>query len=329
MLSDAQPRFLLASPDPALLHAVEPVLLSSGAHVLVALSAEAALAQMRSDDGLTMALLDIHLPGMQIDQLLAATRAHAQGCTFPILLIADPPLETWISRMREGVIDDIISPQADPAWWLLRVELVRRGFCRNKSLDNLRESALMDAQFDTLTGTYNRASILSSLFRETDRAQRMNSSLAAILLDIDDFGHWNARLGAVACDQLLVDVAGRLRRLLRTYDLIGRMGNDEFLAALPGCSTQDAVQLAERIRTDVFTEPYRAPGTMVRLSACFAVATSNGRSPVVVLRELESALRHARQTGPETIRSGSNGLEPLAPAIAFLSPSTGDNLLAW
>lgn len=329
MLADAQPRILLASPDPALLHAVEAILLSGGARVVVEQSADAALSVMLSGDGPTLALLDVNLPGMPFDQLLAAARADVAECRFPIVAIADSACDRWMSRIRDGVIDDIVAPQAEPAWWLLRVELALRGFARNRELETLREGALVDAQFDPLTGVYNRQSVLSALFRETDRAQRMRTSLAAILLDIDDFGHWNGRLGAVVCDRLLVEVAGRLRRLLRTYDMIGRMGNDEFLAALPGCSLVSGVQLAERIRDEVFGEPFRVPGTVIRLSACFAVASSNGRSPVVVLRELEAALRLARTAGPETIQSTAQCLEAMAPPIAFLSPTTGDDLLAW
>ena len=51
---------------------------------------------------------------------------------------------------------------------------------------------------------------MRSLFRETDRAQRMNTDLCLILFDIDDFGHWNARVGAAACDQLLAKVVERV-----------------------------------------------------------------------------------------------------------------------
>ena len=74
------------------------------------------------------------------------------------------------------------------------------------------------------------------LFRETDRAQRMNSSMCLVLFDIDDFGHWNSRLGVDACDELLCQVANRTGALLRSYDMLGRPGMDEFLIALPACS---------------------------------------------------------------------------------------------
>jgi diguanylate cyclase (GGDEF)-like protein len=118
-----------------------------------------------------------------------------------------------------------------------------------------------------------------------------------------------------------------VRGLLRSYDLIGRMGADEFLVALPGCGTANALLLAERIRSAAFAEPFRTSGKAVRLSACFAVAASQGRTPVVVLRELEEALRKAKDTGPESIETASGC--PEAAPVEFLSPTTGDDLLAW
>ena len=77
---------------------------------------------------------------------------------------------------------------------------------------------MLNAQTDRLTGVYNRETMLAMLFRETDRVQRMKSPLCMILFDIDDFGHWNSRLGAEACDDLLCQVASRTARLLRSYD---------------------------------------------------------------------------------------------------------------
>jgi diguanylate cyclase (GGDEF)-like protein len=170
---------------------------------------------------------------------------------------------------------------------------------------------------------------MSMLFRETDRVQRLKSSLCMILFDIDDFGHWNSRLGADACDELLCQVVERSMRLLRSYDMMGRVGKDEFLMALPGCSNVNAVMMAERLRMDVFCTPFHVAGEAIRLSACFGIATSHGRSPIVVLREAEQALAAARAAGPETIECFGEGPSNPASPVTFLSATSGDQLLAW
>jgi len=329
MLANSNPIFLLASPEPALLAAIEPVLLASGARVEIVLSAEAALASITAPNPPNLALLDTNLPGMKMDQLLAAARAAVSGDRLPIVLISDTVTQEWIDRLAEGVIDDLIPRGAEPSYWQFRLDLVLRARRTSRELDTLRDAAAMNAQMDRLTGIYNRETILAMLFRETDRVQRMKSSLCMILFDIDDFGHWNSRLGSAACDELLCQVVARTARLLRSYDLLGRPGKDEFLVALPGCSAVSAVMLAERLRLDVFNSPFRVIGEAIRLSACFGIASSHGRSPVVVLREAEQALLCAKTDGPESIQTFNDSQRPSAAPVTFLSPTSGDELLAW
>ena len=327
------PTILLASNEPALLAAFEPVLAATAARVEIVLSAQAALAALAAPIPHSLTLLDVRLggldPGITIAQMLAAARTDPGAGSYPIVLISDTVTQEWMNRLAEGVIDDLIPPATDPAFLRLRLETVQRHHKINRELELLNETASLDAKLDRLTGIYNRDTMLSLLFRETDRVQRMNSSLSMILFDIDDFGHWNSRLGAAACDKLLCKVVERTSRLLRSYDLLGRVGKDEFLMALPGCTGSNAVMLAERLRVDVFCQPFHVAGESVRLSACFGIASSHGRSPVVVLREAEQALHWAMEDGPESIQCFGETAEPLPAPVTFLSSASGDELLAW
>ena len=333
MTALAIPTILLASNEPALLATFEPVLVATGSRVEIVLSAEAALAALTAPKPPSLALLDVRLgglePGVNIARMLAAARIDPVAGAYPIVLISDTVTQEWINRLAEGVIDDLIPPATDPAFLRLRLETVQRTHKMCHDLEALNETASLDARLDRLTGIYNRDTMLSLLFRETDRVQRMKSSLSMILFDIDDFGHWNSRLGAAACDKLLCKVVERTSRLLRSYDLLGRPGMDEFLIALPGCTTANAGMLAERLRIEVFAAPFRVEGESIRLSACFGVASSHGRSPVVVLREAEQALQWAKAEGPESIQFFGDSAQPAPAPVAFLSPSSGDELLAW
>jgi len=324
---------LLASAEPALLAATETALAADGAQVDVVLSVEAALAALTSSPAPDLALLDEDLPAMDpqtnLSQLLAIAHAEATGRRFPIVLISDTLTPEWGELLTEGVIDDLLPHASNIALLRFRLGAVLRDHRPLRELEALREASALNAQVDRLTGVYNRETMLSALFRETDRVQRMKSSLCMILFDIDDFGHWNSRLGTEACDELLCQVASRSTRLLRSYDMLGRPGKDEFLMALPGCSTTNAVLMAERLRIDVFSAPFRVGGDAIRLSACFGVASSLGRSPVVVLREAEQALLVAKAMGPESIQCSGDFPEPTAAPVAFLSSSSEDELLAW
>jgi diguanylate cyclase (GGDEF)-like protein len=329
MLTNRTLDCLLASPEPALLSALEPVLMGDGAHVEVVLSGQAALEFMTAAVPPSMVLLDTRLPGIPIGQLLAAVRTEETGRRFPIVLASDTVTKEWTDRMEEGVVDDLILRNAEPAYWKLRMDMVLRTFRMSHEVDTLRETMLLGAQLDRLTGVYNREALLSILFRETDRVQRLKSSMCVVLFDIDDFGHWNSRLGVDACDELLCQVVSRTTRLLRSYDVLGRPGMDEFLIALPGCGTANAAMMAERLRLEVFGEPFRIGGDTIRLSACFGIASSLGRSPVVVLREAEEALARAAVAGPETILCFCESMRQSAAPVTYISPSNGGELLAW
>jgi len=332
MLTSQSPVVLLASHDPALLSAMEPVLTEAGMRVKVALTGDAARVAMAALPAPGLVLLDAELPFMEpemnLPRMLAALRASDGGERLPIVLISDTVSDEWRSRIEEGVIDELI-PCAESAYGRFRLEMVLRGRERMRELERLRESATQHAQTDPLTGVYNRATLLSLLFCETDRVQRMKAPLSLLLFDIDDFGHWNTRLGVEACDDLLRQAVSRAARLLRSYDALGRTGKDEFLVILPGCSLVNAALFAERLRMEVFASPFQVAGTMIRLSACFGLASSEGRSPVVVLREAEQALERAKSSGPESIQCFGNQAGAMADPADFVSPGSGDESPAW
>ncbi len=323
------PAFLLASPDPGLLSGIEPLLLAAGAHVEVALSAQAAAAAIFAARPPDAVLLDTGLPGMPVGQFLAAVRAEAAVAQVPIILIARIVSQEGVDLLAEGAVDDLILRSAEPAYWQIRLDLLLRNHRVALELDSLRDMAPRSAQFDRLTGVYNRETLLAILFRETDRVQRLSSPLSLVLFDIDDFGHWNSRLGADACDELLCQTAGRTGSLLRSYDLLGRPGMDEFLVALPSCAIANARAFTERLRSEVFAAPFHAAGESIRLSACFGIAASQGRSPVVVLREAEKALEWAKAAGPETIQCFGSFAHADSSPVTFFSSASGDDLLAW
>jgi diguanylate cyclase (GGDEF)-like protein len=154
----------------------------------------------------------------------------------------------------------------------------------------------------------------------------MKTSLCLLLFEIQDSTQWHARLGTIARDDLTIEMVGRVQRLLRSYDLFGRTGNDEFLLGLPGCSPVNAIMLAERIRAEVFSAPFSLAGQPIRVSACFGIAASLGRSPVVVLREAAKALQIAKATGPDSIQCAGDG--PMSEPVPFFSFACEENQLA-
>ncbi len=331
MSPTSKPMALLASPDPALAQQLSPIFESLGFALRPMSSAAALLSVSDAYTGVEVILLDERLPGIHRGELLAAlqdvgVRRHASIALITDGEMDEPATQRWLERLADGILEDIVPREAVREQWATHLLTLRRTAALQREVETMREAALRQVQNDRLTGTLNREAMLSALFRETDRVQRMSGSLCLLMVDIDDFGHWNAELGNVPCDELLNQVARRIEKLMRSYDLLGRIGNDEFLLALPGCSMVNAVMLAERLRAEIFAEPFAVDGLQIRLSACFGITSSRGRSPVVVLREAEQVLAAARLSGPDQIRTSKDASSEMREELLMNSPFVGVSL---
>ncbi len=225
MIPKSKPAALLASPDALLAHSLQTAFESLGFSLELVRNAEATLAMARAQRAPGTILLDVRLPGMLRGDLLAALDDVGVRKRAAIALIEDTDAEPhsneqWRERLREGIVDDIIPRHAGRDEWETHLTTMHRTHSLQAELDSLREAALRQVQHDHLTGTLNRETLLSMLFRETDRVQRMRGSLCLLLIDVDDFSHWNAELGHQACDDLLSQIARRIERLMRSYDLL-------------------------------------------------------------------------------------------------------------
>ena len=326
--ANSGPTVLLATSDPQFKSKLFRIFGGMNLRVEAVVDGDAVIAATRTLEDSAVILLDVRLPGVANGQLLAELQDSGVHRRCAIALIAEAVADEWIARLREGVVDDIVPHNADAAGWRTHLSTIQRGHQLLCELQHLREASLLEVQRDRVTGAFNRGTMLTMLFRETDRVQRLHGSLCLVLFAIDDLDYWSSELGRDGGDRPLQETAARTGRMLRSYDLLGRTGQVEFLMVLPGCSTVNAAMMAERLRIEVFGEPFLVQNgakemISVRLTACCGVTSSRGRSPVVVLREVEETLAQSRRLGPDSIRCAgeaahagefSEGLAMLFPA---------------
>jgi diguanylate cyclase (GGDEF)-like protein len=147
------------------------------------------------------------------------------------------------------------------------------------------------AMHDALTGLPNRL-----LFAE--RVAAADGQLTMLLIDLDDFKGVNDTHGHAAGDELLVQVAQRLRGSIRDSDLAARLGGDEFAVVLAGTCADTANALAERVLA-ALAAPYRVAGGTLgsRGSVGVAVGHGPGSDSEQLLHEADLAMYHAKRTG--------------------------------
>ncbi|HSU81230.1 MAG TPA: diguanylate cyclase [Thermoanaerobaculia bacterium] len=142
-------------------------------------------------------------------------------------------------------------------------------------LDNARLSQRLHelSTLDGLTRQLNHRVIYDRLTEELDRARRYKYPLSVVLCDFDHFKEINDTHGHLAGDAVLREGAAVLRNCLRSTDLLGRYGGEEFLAVLPQVELGAARLAAERLRQGLESTPVRLPdGGRIHITASFGVA---------------------------------------------------------
>ncbi len=136
------------------------------------------------------------------------------------------------------------------------------------------------ATYESLTGLLRREAILDHLDRELERAQRYSRPLTLAMADLDHFKEVNDRYGHLAGDTLLKAVSQVAAEGLRSTDMIGRYGGEEFLVVLPETDIAGAVSVAEKIRSLVQTTSVPMDdGNMVRVTISIGLASLRDGQP--------------------------------------------------
>ena len=129
---------------------------------------------------------------------------------------------------------------------------------------------------DALTGVYNRRYIDRRLLEEIARARRQQYCIACMYIDIDHFKRVNDTHGHLGGDEVLREVAARIRQELRRSDALGRFGGEEFVVLLIDADLDSATFVAERIRASIAGTPFELPGAGQAVAAQASVSVSIG-----------------------------------------------------
>jgi two-component system cell cycle response regulator len=129
------------------------------------------------------------------------------------------------------------------------------------------------AETDPLTETFNRRALGDKLVQEMERAERYNTVLTCLMLDIDNFKQINDQFGHLIGDRVLRQLANLLRREQRAVDIVARYGGEEFVVLLPETGPTGARIFAERILRRVAQHDFGESGRPVHVTISIGIAT--------------------------------------------------------
>ena len=215
------------------------------------------------------------------------------------------PLEPYRRRLHELALDLELT---HGGIWLIGLFGIgwagRQGYLRARERRAAVEHIEYLAHHDSLTALANRYSMESRLAQALATARRIDGQLAVMLIDMDRFKNINDTLGHHVGDQLLVEVARRLRAGVRESDIVARIGGDEFVVVLTGMeAAQDAMRVGAKI-LDALGQPYAVEGQLLHSTPSIGISVfpGDGNDVDTLLKHADTAMYHAKEHGRNNLR---------------------------
>ncbi len=173
---------------------------------------------------------------------------------------------------------------------------------KNTELQRVYQQMQKIAVTDKLTDVYNRWGFFNLAETEFERAKRYNINLSLLMLDLDHFKKVNDTYGHLIGDLVLKKTAERCKKILRTSDLLGRTGGEEFLILLPETTKENAYQLAERLRKTI-NEPIEDEEVTLSVSTSIGISTLDKECTSLdsMIQKADNALYEAKEQGRNRI----------------------------
>lgn len=237
-------------------------------------------------------LLDYGLEDRNGLELLKA--AIGKGCRTPVIMLtanSDPVIDQ--AALEAGALDYLVKGEVTP---VLLERSIRYSRKLAKTFQRLKELASVDQ----LTGLHNRREFQIALSAEWERHLRYGTSLALVLIDVDNFKAINDSHGHAGGDEVLMWISRILRSNVRTVDRCFRFGGDEFACLLADSDEEQAAHCGTRLVTtmaDLEVPLSDGRHASARVSAGGAGVSQEIESPEALIRAADAALYEAKRRG--------------------------------
>jgi diguanylate cyclase (GGDEF)-like protein len=301
-------KILVADDDPVSSTLVLKLLQSWGYAVLFARDGNEAVALLSGPQAPRIALVDWTMPGQTGLEVCQKVRASAgREYTYLIMVTARGERGDILEGLNAGADDYLVKP-IFPAELRARIEIGKRIAKLQEELLRALQTAEYQAGHDALTGLWNRRAILEQLRSTLAQAKRRGEPTGALLVDLDHFKTINDTRGHQLGDAALRHTAAILRSSVRSYDLVGRYGGDEFLIVAPNCEAGEVVEIGQRIVEQVAKTPLAAGAEADYIplgvsvgAAVTSAATSHDEN--VLIAAADTALYAAKKAGRNQVCS--------------------------
>jgi two-component system cell cycle response regulator len=249
ILKGKKGKILVVDDEPDTLEIVQALLRVEGYEVIVASTGEEGLEKAQQENP-EVILMDINLPGIDGNEALRQVRKN-NPLQCVIMLTAYATVDNAIQALKDGATDFVKKPFENEHL----THIIRQTLEKSRTLlekEKLQKEVRRLSITDDLTGLYNYRHFFKTLESELVRMKRQRTSLSLLMLDLDHFKRYNDLFGHWDGDKVLRKVGEIVRNSIRSnVDTGYRYGGDEFAALLIGASLDQALAIAERIRSSI------------------------------------------------------------------------------
>lgn len=276
-------------------------LLSTDLHIVVAVDNGMKAMEAVSTQGFDLIIASLNLKDEDGLRLCSHLRSNERTRSTPIVMVGEEEDMDKVSHGLEiGAHDYILRPlEENELLARVRTQIRRKRF--QERLRSTYEISLSMALIDSLTGLYNRRYLEVHLEKLIENNARSKKSLAVLMIDIDHFKIVNDTHGHKVGDEVLKVFAERLKDNLRSFDMVARLGGEEFVVILPDVSPERAYMVSERLRksiSDVAIECGAEGGSLeITTSIGGAIINNAGHSIASILDRADKCLYQAKNEG--------------------------------
>lgn len=247
------------------------------------------------------AIISLSMDNFDSLRLCSHLRSLERTRSLPLIVVSGPGQEEVISRAMEIGVNDYIKRPIDRNELIARI---RTQLCKKRYNDCLRESVQQTIEMavkDPMTELHNRRYFETHFNSLVEKASKSGKPVTALMCDIDRFKAINDTYGHDVGDAVIIEVANRIRKNVRTVDIACRYGGEEFVVIMPDTDVAYAQFVAERIRREIEEHPVITDNgsTQVYTTMSFGLASLDSEydTPQTLMKRADQALYEAKNSG--------------------------------
>lgn len=238
-------------------------------------------------------LLDIMMPEMDGFEVCELLKKDNESKDIPVIMVTAKTDTSDLHKAFDIGAFDYVKKPIDEIELLARL---KSALSFKEYQDILKAMATRDG----LTGLYNHTLLLELLQRELSKQERQKSNIAFVMMDIDYFKKVNDTYGHATGDIVLKELAAIILKTVRTTDIVGRYGGEEFSIILSDLELEDVISLCERIRSEVEQYDFIAMDTTIHITISMGIFLKTPQEKALlgeVVIKADEALYAAKNSG--------------------------------